>query len=192
MRCPVTGCGASIKTMGHTTCPYHAPCHQDGTYDPSRCASCKAHMESLLDTPEGDTSSLAWKTLDSVVRHLRHAVQRAPHLPDLTVHDQRIRDWFPRAVYGSRAYQETNIPRTPGKDIPDFTPPRETPQGPTAPGPEVMNRLTALEQTVLKLSDLPNQVKQILSAVNPAPDSAARRSRSVSLSSSSSSRLPSR
>ena len=55
-----------------------------------------------------------------------------------------------------------------------------------------MNRLTALEQTVLKLSDLPSQVQQILSAVNPAPDSAARRSRSVSLSSSSSSRLPSR
>ena len=194
MRCPVYNCGASIKSKEHKTCPYHAPCHQDGTYDPTRCPSCNAHLDTLTNTHSDDiTASPAWKALDSVVRHLRHAVFRAPHLGELEVQDQRIIDWFPRAVWGSQAYQETGIPRTPGRDmtyststLPAAQAPRETDHSPVTPGPDLLNRLNVLEQSFKRLSGLPDQVQAILTAVQTSSESEARRSRSVSLSSSGS------
>ena len=196
MRCPVLNCGASIKSTEHNTCPYHAPCHRRGTYDPARCPSCSAHLDALADThPDDITTSPAGKALEAVVRHLRHAVFRAPHLEDLVVQDQRIIDWFPRAVWGSQAYAEMDIPRTPGRDLtrptstlPATQAPRQADHSPAPPGPGVMERLSVLEQSFQRLSGVPDQLQALLAAVQPSSEATARRSRSASISSSGSSR----
>ena len=196
MRCPVFKCGASIKSRDHKTCPYHSPCHQSGTYDPVRCPSCSAHMATLANThPDDIPSSPAGRALAAAVRHLRHAVFRAPHLVELEIMDQRIIDWFPSAALGSQAYADIERPRTPGRDMgPTTSSPHDT-QGPNRPiqplvpsGPSVMDRIDALEQSVQKLSSVPDQLQVLLAAVQTPSEPTARRSRSTSVCSSGSSR----
>ena len=188
MRCHVKNCRASIKANEHDTCPYHAPCHEKGEYVPDKCRSCRIHLDALENMhPDDRANSPLWPLAESIVRHLRQAVDRAPHLDSLVVRDARVLAWFPRAAMGSQSYNEWAVPRTPGRSLSDPSPTR-APQAPMEPdqayhptGHDMPSRVARMEQSL----------EAILARLPPV-DPVGHRSRSASSSSTVSSRHNSR
>ena len=93
--CSVYSCGASVKVAGHVHCPYHALCHQNGSYVPDSCRRCRSNLVTVAETPVPEhANTSAWMEMDSTIRHLRNAVRRAPPLGELFVTDTSLFDWF--------------------------------------------------------------------------------------------------
>ena len=187
--CPKRHCSERIKSSGHTACPAHSPCNQEGWYIPEHCVFCKAQLADLGGIPQADQqSSRAWARIDRVIRALRAAI----HPTQLkVVMDQTLEKCFRDAIHGSQGASATGLqgaaPPPPAAGPVTVSVPRDlySPR-PTTPATPPRSRIDSDRFTRIEsiLQGLADRVQALSESPRPMAEGSRKRARTDSSSSS--------